>query len=314
MLRCDREKIYDALNKVLYSNSWGTISGHSVKAAEIIAQKVSPDGDYRAVLCDSTYAALETIVRGFFIGRGDKVIVPALSSPYIAQTLATVGCDILFADTDKEGCVISADWVEALADGSVKALICEDYCGYPCDMEKMRALLPDGARLILCTPDPFNTLYDGKPTVTYADASVAAFDEGCAVEADCAAVIMKKEYYDPLWSMHHCGNIPLGADMEALNAGSMPGGDMRICEWKSAVLIKELEAFFAIPLPDVNAYPFKEDISVIRKGTRSPFLSYYGVKHYAMNTQPVYKSSEYEKSSGVMNHSVCPFAQKKAKR
>lgn len=313
MLRTDNKKVYEALNGVLVSNNWGTIGRYSVNAADMIASRVAPDGSYGAVLCDSTYAALETIIRGYFIGHGDKVIVPALSSPYIAQTAATVGCSVVFADIEKGTCVISPDWIEGLMDESVKAVICEDYCGYPCDYDKIKAVLPEGVKLIVCTSDPFNTLYNGVSTIINADAAVAAFDEGCAVECDCAAVVMKKEDYNTLWSMHHCGNLASGTNMEALNAGYVPGGDERICEWKSALLIKELEAFWALPAADANAYPYKEEMAVVENGARSPYLRYFGKKHYAMNLEESFKSEYYVKSSGYHGVSICPLAQKAAK-
>jgi len=308
MLRTDKNKIFEYLNAVLNRNTWGTIGNYSVAAAKSVVDRAGIGDTHSAVLCDSAYAAMETILRGYFLGHGDKVIVPALSSPYISMTCATVGCEVIFADVEKGKCTVSADCIAALLsrEKDVKAVICEDLLGYACDIGAISGAIAAsgcGAKLFVCTPDVLNVKYDSKPTVFSADAAVATFDASSAIDADCAAVISKNDYYDVLWSAHHCGNARINGTYEALNAGTIAGGDMRVCEWKSAVLLCELESF-------ASASPVSKTLcfASCEKGEDSAFVP--ETKPVCMNRESAFLSDYYVKETGAVRKVyVCPAAE-----
>ena len=130
-----KEELRNAFNEVLNSNWF--IRGKNVEAFE----------KEFAVYCDSQYCigcgngldALMLILRGFDIGEGDEVIVPA--NTFIATALAVsyVGAKPILIDND-EMYNIDCSLIENKITEKTKAIIAVHLYGMPADMDKINEI------------------------------------------------------------------------------------------------------------------------------------------------------------------------------
>lgn len=223
--------LQEKLLAALESGKWGTISPVSVAAAQRLAALA---GTECALLCASPVAALETVLRALELSHGSRVVLPALCSPYLRTATEAVGASPVYADIGDD-LHIRPQSVAYLANADTSAVLVEELGGYPCEIDKIAAICAErDIPLIDCTPAPIAAQLHQKPTVTFADFGIAALPAQGA-----GAILCEKAYLEKVFAAHHCGN-PLGTGA-ALNAGICLGGDMRIDEWRSVLLLELLE-------------------------------------------------------------------------
>jgi dTDP-4-amino-4,6-dideoxygalactose transaminase len=98
------------------------------------------------------------------VGRGDEVIVPALTFVATANSVLYTGAYVVFADIKSE-----TDWnidpadVESKITARTKALIVVHYAGYPCDMKSILYICKKyGLTLIEDCAHAIGSYYNGK--------------------------------------------------------------------------------------------------------------------------------------------------------
>ena len=84
--------------------------------------------------------ALELALRGFGVGAGDEVVVPARSFMASASCVAAVGAKPVFADVDLECQGLTAATIAARITARTRAIIVVHLAGWPCQMDDIMAL------------------------------------------------------------------------------------------------------------------------------------------------------------------------------
>lgn len=214
--------LLDTLNE----HFWGTIGPVSTACAQKLAELTELPA---ALLCSSHAAAAETVLRALEVSYGDEVILPAVCSPFLKETVEAVGAKAVFCDVD-ETLGLDPGRLSFFYTDRTQAIFCEEVGGYPCAIDKIAAFAKaHDLPLIDVTADPYNTRLENRPTVTYADFGVCLFPlDGVS------AIVTDEECIAKLYAAHHCGN-PYGT-AGGLNTGVCLGGDMRVDEFRSFAL------------------------------------------------------------------------------
>jgi len=113
------------------------IGGDAVRAFE--RQFADFLGTDSCVACGNGTDAIELALRAFRIGRGDEVIVPAISWIATSEAVTNVGATPVFADVDPDTLTIDPDDVQRVISARSRAIVPVHLYGCPADLD---ALLP----------------------------------------------------------------------------------------------------------------------------------------------------------------------------
>ncbi len=129
-----------------------------------------------AVAFNSGTAALHAAYFAAGVGRGDEVIVPALTFAATANAALYLGASPVFADSDREYGNMSVADAQKKITKKTKAIVPVDYGGRPADLSKFRALAKKhGLVFIEDAAQAFGAEYCGKPVGTQADMTIFSF-------------------------------------------------------------------------------------------------------------------------------------------
>jgi len=194
----------DAVTAVLRSgriNYWTGTEGHSLERE--YAEKL---GRGHAIAVANGTLALELALRGFGIGPGDEVVVPARSFIATASSVVAVGARPVFADIDPESSDITAATIEAALTERTAAVIVVHVAGWPAEMDLIMALAREcGFPVIEDCAQAHGATYRGRPIGSFGDAAcfsfcqdkiVAAGEGGLLALDDDAAYAIAWEYKD----------------------------------------------------------------------------------------------------------------------
>jgi UDP-4-amino-4-deoxy-L-arabinose-oxoglutarate aminotransferase len=165
----DRAPAY--IEDVLRSGWWGygPVAQHLQATVEGLYE------DRRSVLATSSCtSAMHLALRAAGVGRGDEVIVPAMTYVSTAVVAVYCGAEPVFADVDPATLTLTAETVERALSARTRAIIPMHYAGPPADFEPIRALV--AGRNIVVIEDAahgFGSIRDGWRIG--ADAEFAAF-------------------------------------------------------------------------------------------------------------------------------------------
>lgn len=127
-----------------------------------------------SIACANGTDALELALRALGIGKGDEVIIPAMTWVSTAEVVVMVGAKPVFWDTDENG-LLASDWEKAITP-KAKAVIPVHLYGKLVDMEslvrkaKLHKLfvIEDGAQ-------SFGSFQNGKAAGTFGDVGCLSF-------------------------------------------------------------------------------------------------------------------------------------------
>ncbi len=128
------DEVIDTLN-----SGWIT-TGPKTKLFE---KNITAYGGHHATLCTSSGSAgLELMLRWFGVKEGDEVIVPALTYSATANVVVHCGAKPVFVDV-QEDFNISVEEIKKAITEKTKVIIPVDLAGFPCDYDKINALVKD---------------------------------------------------------------------------------------------------------------------------------------------------------------------------
>jgi len=166
------EKDIEAVAKVLRSG-WLTQGPAVVGFEEAIAKKV---GAKYAVAFNSGTAALHAAYFAAGVGKGDEVIVPALTFAATANAALYLDAKPIFADSDMQTGNMSVSDAQKKITKKTKAIVPVDYSGRPVDLDAFRALAKKHKLVLI--EDAAQSLgaeYRGSPVGTQADMTMFSF-------------------------------------------------------------------------------------------------------------------------------------------
>ncbi len=121
-------------------------------------------------------AALHAAVHAAGIGRGDEVIVPAMTFAASANCVLYEGGTPVFADVLPDSLLLDPARAEAKITPRTKAIIAVDYTGHPCDYDALRSLADrHGLTLIADAAHALGAEYKGRKVGTLADLTTFSF-------------------------------------------------------------------------------------------------------------------------------------------
>jgi dTDP-4-amino-4,6-dideoxygalactose transaminase len=130
------QKIIDAVSETLRSG-WIT-TGPKTKLLE---KKLTEFAGHKVTLCvSSATAGLELMLRWYGVQKGDEVIVPAYTYSATVNVIVHCGAKPVLVDISDDF-DISVEAVEKAITARTKVIIPVDLAGYPCDYDKINALV-----------------------------------------------------------------------------------------------------------------------------------------------------------------------------
>ncbi|MHC4092050.1 MAG: UDP-4-amino-4,6-dideoxy-N-acetyl-beta-L-altrosamine transaminase [Planctomycetota bacterium] len=146
------------------------------KVAEFEDAVASTVGAAHAVAVSSGTAALHAAMYALGIGRGDEVIVPAMTFAATANAVVFQGGRPVFADVDGQSLLLDPEQVEEKIRPATKAIVAVDYAGQPCDYEVLGAITArHGLGLVADACHALGGSYKGRPVGSLADLSTFSF-------------------------------------------------------------------------------------------------------------------------------------------
>jgi dTDP-4-amino-4,6-dideoxygalactose transaminase len=162
-----------------------------------------------AVGVDCGLSALELILRGYGIGKGDEVIVPAFTFIATAAAVSFAGAEPVFVDVDPFTYCIDVAQAEAAVTARTRAIIPVHLYGQPADMDEINRLAEEHDLVVIedaC--QAHGAIYKGRKTGSLGDAAAFSFypsknlggfgDGGMAVTGDPSVA-------DKMRAMRNCG-------------------------------------------------------------------------------------------------------------
>ncbi len=127
-----------------------------------------------SIPCANGTDALELALRALEIGRGDEVIVPAMTWVSTAEAVVLVGAKPVFWDTDENG-LLQEDWEKAITK-KTKAVIPVHLYGKMVEMESLIAKAKDHHLFVLeDAAQAFGAFQKGKAAGTWGDVGCLSF-------------------------------------------------------------------------------------------------------------------------------------------
>lgn len=170
-----------------------------------------------AVAVSNGTAALDLALRVVGVGRGDEVVLPALSYVATASAVAIQGAEPVFADVDRRNLGLDPAAAAERITRRTSAILCTDHGGSPCDYAALSALASrHGVPLILDGAQSIGTTFAGRPALSYGLISTTSFHaaktmttvEGGMAFTDDEAIsrrmrIIRSQGEDPLRKYYH---------------------------------------------------------------------------------------------------------------
>lgn len=170
-----KEEVFDALNRV-YDKNW-FIMGDELECFE--NEFANYCGSKYCVGVGNGLEALHLILRGYGIGQGDEVIVPA--NTYIATALAVsyAGAIPVLVDADLDTYNINCSLIEEKITAKTKAIMAVHLYGRPADMDGINKIAHRyHIKVIEDAAQAHNAKYRGKRTGSLGDAAGFSFYPG----------------------------------------------------------------------------------------------------------------------------------------
>jgi dTDP-4-amino-4,6-dideoxygalactose transaminase len=146
------------------------------RVAELEAAFAATVGSRNAVAVNSCTAALHLALDAIGLGRGDEVIVPAMTFAATAEVVRYFDATPVLVDCDPVFLNIAADEIESKITDRTRAIIPVHFAGHPCDMDAIRDIAArHDLRVIDDAAHAFPATYRGEPVGRIADVTCFSF-------------------------------------------------------------------------------------------------------------------------------------------
>jgi len=133
-------------------------------------------GARHAVAVSSGTAALHSACFAAGVGKGDEVVVPALTFVSTASVALHLGATVRFADVDPRTGNLDPGAMEQAIGPTTKVAMVVDYAGHPADYDAISAIAQDrDVRVIADGTHSFGASFRDRPVGTLADATAVSF-------------------------------------------------------------------------------------------------------------------------------------------
>ena len=203
-------------------------------------------GTRHAVGVSSGLAALELIMRGYGIGPGDEVLVPAHTFVATAGAVAMTGATPVLVDVDPTTYNLDAEAAERAVTSATRAVLGVHLYGRPFDADGLRGLADrHGLRLIEDAAQAHGATYRDARAGSLGDAAAFSFypTKNLGASGDAGAVTTDDgELAHKLRALRNCGqyrknehvHMPYNHRMDTLQAAVLQVRLDRLDDWNEA--------------------------------------------------------------------------------
>lgn len=232
----NREK--ELINEVLDSGKWWRMNGDKVSLFEEKFAKLH-QVKYCLGVTNGTHA-IELALTALGIGRGDEVIVPAVT--FVSTGSAVIYCNAtpVLVDIEPDTFCMSVEAFEAAITPRTKAVIPVHMAGHSCDMEKICEIAEKhGIKVIEDAAHGHGGMCNGKKLGSYGDAAIFSFQNGKIMTCGegGALVTNSEEIYNRAYLLHGVGRPHGDKTYEHVLLGS----NYRMNEFQAAILLAQIE-------------------------------------------------------------------------
>jgi len=129
--------------------------------------------------CGNGLDAITAVLKGYDIGEGDEVIVPAHTFIATALAVSYAGATPVFADVSTDSFNIDTTKVSAVITPRTKAIIAVHLYGQAADISELKSIAANhGLKLIEDAAQAHGALYKGQKAGSLADAAIFSFYPG----------------------------------------------------------------------------------------------------------------------------------------
>ena len=149
---------------------------HGPKCREFEKQFASFHKDFNAVTLSNCTSAMFLALKALNIGRGDEVIVPAMTHIATAHCVKHAGAEVVFCDIDIKTGNIDESLIEKRITHKTKAIIVVHFVGLPANMEVISKIAKNNSLFIIedCA-GALGAKYDKQIVGTFSDAGCFSF-------------------------------------------------------------------------------------------------------------------------------------------
>lgn len=235
------EKEEKKIIEVLEAGQWGTLGNEAVDFAKRFAGYL---GAKYAIAVNTGTQALELMMRGAGIGRGDEVIVPAYTFVATVSAVAYIGAMPVFADIDVETGNLSAESVRACITDKTKAILAVHIAGRPCDMDALNRVAKENNLLLFedCA-HAHGSEWKGVKCGALADAAAFSFQASKVLTGGEGGMIVTSDdgIYAGCWHYHNSGRALKGVGNQSLGGEVLMGTNGRMAEWEAGILSVQMD-------------------------------------------------------------------------
>lgn len=232
----DEEEINNILD-VFTTGNWWRMSGNKVEQFE--REFAVKHGTQFCLGVTNGTHALELAMSALKIGKGDEVIVPAIT--FISTVSAVIYCNAtpVIVDVDpKTYCIDVSEFQKAITP-KTKAVIPVHLAGNACNMEEICAISKKfGIYVIEDAAHAHGGKYKGKSLGSFGDVSIFSFQNGKIMTCGegGALITNNREIYERAFLLHGVGR-PKG---DTKYVHKVIGSNYRMSEFQAAILLAQL--------------------------------------------------------------------------
>lgn len=168
--KLEKKYIHETIDKGFVSTFGPYVSEFEEKIADYL-------GVRKAVSTQSGTAALHTALYELGIGKGDEVIVPALTFVATANPVLYVGARPVFVDVDRKTWVIDPKEIEKNITKRTRAIIPVHFYGNPCNMKRILSVARKHKLFVIeDATESLGAKYNNKHTGTFGDLGCLSFN------------------------------------------------------------------------------------------------------------------------------------------
>jgi dTDP-4-amino-4,6-dideoxygalactose transaminase len=211
--------------------------------------------------CGNGTDALEIILKSLNIGRGDEVIVPALTWISTAEAVTNIGAEPVFADVNPDTYTIDYKKIEQKITKNTKAIIPVHLYGCPADMKEIESIASKhGIYVVEDCAQAHGAEYKGKKVGTFGIASafsffpsknLGAFGDGGAIvtnNKDISDLVRKISNHGQLNVKHRHFMIGRNSRLDSIQASILSVKLKHLDTWNSQR--QQVAAFYVQQLTD----------------------------------------------------------------
>lgn len=180
------------IKEVLESGRLGFICGTKIKELQDLWAK---DHNVEVAVCVSSgTAALHTAINFLDLGRGDEVLVPAITDMGTVLGVMLQGADPVFVDVDPITQNIDVNDIERHITDKTKAIIAVHLYGYPCEIDRVVEIARKHNLYVVedCC-QAHTTRYKGKLVGTFGDVACYSFQQSKHMTTGDGGIVMAKK-------------------------------------------------------------------------------------------------------------------------